>query len=144
MLTVFVALVLAVLTFAFITYPFFRRRLQPVGSVGDENLQELQSRRDTTYSMLKEPEFDYKSGILAEEDLQDLETRYKKKAISILRDIGGSEKDNDSDMEEEIEKQIRELRQSKGRACPKCGVTLQEDDRFCSQCGAGLIQGEAS
>jgi len=138
--TVFIAILLTVLTFAFIIYPFFRRRLRSADSAENEKLQELHSRRDTTYSMLKELEFDFRSGILTAADYRDLEAKYKRKAISILKDIDGSKKG--TDVEEEIEDQVRELRQSKGRLCPQCGTRYQEGARFCSQCGADLRQGE--
>lgn len=159
-MTVFVALLLTVLAFAFIAYPLLRQRLRSVGAVEDEQLEELHSRRDTTYSMLKELEFDKESGILSEEDYQDLETRYKGKAISILRgidDLGkGSGVDDEienqvqklrrgksSQVDEELEKEVLGLRRGKGkgRFCPQCGVGCQKDDRFCSRCGARLRQG---
>ena len=84
---VFVALALTVLTFAFIIYPLFKQRSRSVDLVKDEKLQELHSNRDTTYSMLKELEFDYQSGILTEEDYRDLEAKYKRKAVATLRGI---------------------------------------------------------
>ena len=139
-MTIFIALVLTVLTFAFIAYPLLKRRPRSVAAVGDEKLQELHSRRDTTYSMLKELEFDLQSGILAEEDYQELEARYKGKAISILKNIDGLE--SSTGVEEEIENQVRELRRSKGRFCPQCGARCQEGDHFCSRCGTSLSQGE--
>jgi len=137
-MTVFVALVLAVLTFAFIVYPFFKQRAQSVDSGEDEKLQELRSERDTTYSMLKELEFDFQSGILTKDDYRDLEARYKHKAISILRDIDNWEMD--TDIEEEIEKQVQDLRRGAGQLCPQCGARYQEGDRFCSHCAASLSQ----
>jgi len=139
-MTVFVALVLTVATFAFITYPLLKQKSPSVDSVEDEKLQELRSNRDTTYSMLKELEFDFQSGILTGEDYRDLEARYKRKAISLLRDINDLEKG--SGVEEEIERQVLELRRSKGRFCPQCGAGCQEDDRFCSRCGTSLSRGE--
>ena len=138
-MTIFVALVLTALTFAFVAYPLFKQKSRSVDSVEDEKLQELHSKRDTTYSMLKELEFDFQSGTLTKEDYQDLEARYKGKAISILRDIDDVGKD--TEMEEEMEKQVLELRQSKGQFCPQCGARRQEGDRFCSHCGASLSQG---
>jgi cytochrome c-type biogenesis protein CcmI len=137
--TIFIAILLTVLTFAFIAYPLLKQRVRSVDSVEDEKSQELHTKRDTTYSMLKELEFDLQSGILTEEDYQDLEARYKRKAISILRDIDDVGKD--TEVEEEIEKQVLELRQSKGQFCPQCGARRQEGDRFCSHCGASLSQG---
>ena len=139
-MTIFIAILLTVLTFAFIAYPLLKQRVRSVDSVEDEKSQELHTKRDTTYSMLKELEFDLQSGILTEEDYQDLEARYKRKAISILRDIDDVGKD--TEVEEEIEKQVLELRQSKGQFCPQCGARRQEGDRFCSHCGASLSQGE--
>ena len=141
-MTVFIAILLAVLAFAFITYPLFKQRRRSADSVEDDKLQELHSRRDTSYSMLKELEFDFQSGILTDEDYRDLEARYKGKAISILRDIDESKKGIDVD--EEIEKQVLALRQSGGRFCPQCGTKCQEDDRFCSRCGANLRKEEVS
>ena len=137
-MTVFLALVLTVLTFVFIVYPFFKQRSSSVDSTEDGGLQELYSKRDTTYSMLKELEFDFQSGILTDEDYRDLETRYKGKAISILRDIDGLGKG--TEVEEEIERQVLEIRQSKERFCPQCGAKCQEGDRFCSRCGISLSQ----
>ncbi len=138
-MTVFIGILLTVLIFAFIIYPFFKQRLRSADSVEDEKFRELHSRRDTTYSMLKELEFDFQSGILTDEDYRDLEARYKGKAISILRDIDDLGKD--TEVEEEIEKQILELRRSKGRVCSQCGTRCHKDARFCSHCGASLGQG---
>ncbi len=146
------------LTSAFIIYPLFKQRSPLAGSLEDEKLRELHSRRDTSYSMLKELEFDFQSGILTAEDYRDLEVRYKSKAISILRnldDIGkGSNLDEgiekqvlelrqgkSSTIDEEVEKEILELRRSKGWFCPQCGARCQGDDRFCSRCDTSLGQG---
>lgn len=138
-MTIFIAVVLTVLAFAFISYPLLRQRAPKVGLTEDEKLKELRSKRDTTYAMLKEMEFDLQSGILTEEDYHDLEARYKKKAISILRGIDDLKKG--TNMEDEIEKRVMELRQSKGRFCLQCGTKHQEGDRFCSRCGTSLSKG---
>ncbi len=139
-MSVFIAVVLTALTFAFIIYPLLRQRSPKVGLTEDEKLQELSSKRDTTYSMLKEMEFDLQSGILTKEDYRDLEARYKRKAISILRGIDDLKAG--TNMEDEIEKRVLELRRSKGRFCPQCGTKYHEGDRFCSRCGTSLSQGE--
>jgi len=138
-MTVFVAVILAMLTFAFIFYPLFKQKSHSFDSGGDEEIQELYSRRDTTYSTLKELEFDFQSGILTDEDYRELEARYKRNAISILKDIDNVKKG--TKVEEEIERQVQELRQSRGQFCPKCSTSYQKGDRFCHQCGKGLSQG---
>ncbi|OGO42222.1 MAG: hypothetical protein A2137_04105 [Chloroflexi bacterium RBG_16_58_8] len=107
-MTIFVGVLLILLTFALIVYPFYRR-LRPAVSRKNERLQELSSKRDTSYSMLKELEFDRASGILTEEDYRDLEGRYKKKAINVLKEMDNVEKG--SPVEDEIERQVKRLRQ---------------------------------
>ncbi len=139
---IFVALLLTVSAFAFIVYPLFKQRTHSEDSAEDKEFQESLSKRDTTYSMLKELEFDFQSGILTEKDYRDLEARYKRKAISILKDIDDLEKG--TAVETEIEKQVLELRQGKGRFCPQCGAKYLTDDRFCSRCGVSLSRGEVS
>lgn len=160
-MTIFAALVLTVAAFIFIAYPLFKQKAYSGASTGDEKFRELYSRRDTTYAMLKELEFDYQSGILTEEDYRDLEARYKRKAISILKDAdelekgGGAEEEIEaqvrklrqarstqqprtSELEEEMEKEVASLRRNRGEFCPRCGAKAQEGDRFCAACGTKL------
>lgn len=173
-MTAFFAVVLTMATFAIVVYPFFRQRSRVVDLVDNKELRELRSKRDTAYSMLKELEFDYHSGILTEEDYRDLEEKYKTKAIAILGELDASETGTEG--EDEIEKQVRKLRrakvqprpqvsqrakrdtaveaevereilalrQQKGRFCTQCGTRYEEGDRFCSNCGANLKRGEQS
>lgn len=140
-MTVFIAILLTVVTFAFIVYPLFRTRLRSADPAQSERANELHSRRDTTYSMLKELEFDFQSGILTEEDYRDLEAKYKKKGIAILKSIDALKKG--TGLDEEIEKQVLELRRSQGQFCTQCGARYQKGDRFCAQCGAKLRTREA-
>ena len=183
---VVVAVLLSILSLFFIALPFFRQKGSWAASNDDEK-RELHSRQDITYSMLKELEFDFQSGLVAEQDYRDLEVRYKRKAISILKDADNMEKGTEveGDIEEqvkklrsvkknavddqkvpvaksvtldkELEEEIRKLRQTKGRDadrnvgedvpkvrngkgkfCPRCGTKSEEDDLFCSSCGAKL------
>ena len=151
-MTIFMDVLLAVLGVVFIAYPFFNKNRG--GAFGDEaRYRELHSKRDTTYSMLKEIEFDYQSGILNEEDYKDLEARYKRNAISILKDTDGLErKDTGGDIEEQVRK-LRQLKTSKPvpaaqkQAPAKTGIPddveteilkLREgkaQSRFCPECG---------
>ena len=128
---IFVAVLLTLLTLFFIAYPFFKQKWSSTARDEDEKFRELHSRRDTTYSMLKELEFDYQSGILTEEDYRDLEARYKRKAISILKDTDDLEKGGEAggdvkepvqkarpvkrnDLDVEVEEEVLKLRKVKG------------------------------
>ena len=139
-MTTFIAILLTALTFAFVAYPFFKQKWQQSpDSAKAVRMQELQSKRDTIYSMLKELEFDYHSGILTDDDYRDLEKRYRNKAIPLLKSIDKLEKgDEVENTEDEIEKQVLELRQRKALFCSGCGEKRHEGDRFCSYCGTSL------
>jgi hypothetical protein len=157
-MTVFIGVVFAMLTFAFIVYPLFKQKSPQEDLTEDEKLLEFHSRRDITYSMLKEMDFDLQLGILTKEDYHDLEARYKRKAISILRGIDNLKAGANAEEEiekrvlklrrkkssnagEKLEKKPLKLRQSEGRCCSQCGAEYQESDCFCSHCGTSLSQG---
>jgi len=95
-MTVFIAILLTILTFAFVAYPFLRRRSLSVESTEDEKLQELYSQRETTNSMLEELESEFQSGVLTEADYRDLGAKYRDKAVSILKEIDNLEKGTDN------------------------------------------------
>ena len=141
-MTAFLAVALCVLALVFVAYPLFKRRSFSADPVEDGRLQVLQSKRDTLYSALEELRFDLESGTLTDDEHRDLEARYRTMAVSVLKDIDNLTED--TDVEEDIEKQVIELRQDRGRFCPSCGARYQVEDRFCSRCGASLGQGTVS
>jgi hypothetical protein len=114
-MTIFIALLITVLTFAFVVYPLLRRRPPSAEPAEGGKLGELHSKRDTTYSMLKELEFDFQSGILTEEDYRELEAKYKSQAISVLKDIDDLKKGSqpEAEVEAAIERQVQQLRRGK-------------------------------
>ena len=140
-MNIFFAILLTVVVFALLAYPLLRgsRRAVTVvtAAADDEHVDGLVTRRDTTYSMLKELEFDYHSGLLTEEDYHDLEGRYRGKAISILKSLDQAEPAGD-DAGDAIEREVAELRREKQRFCSQCGVAALPADRFCANCGVSL------
>ncbi|MDP2917146.1 MAG: zinc ribbon domain-containing protein [Dehalococcoidia bacterium] len=116
---------LALLTFAFIAYPFYRKRLRHAEYQEDGQLVELLSKRDTSYSMLKELEFDYKSGILTEKDYKELESRYKRKAINILKDMDSAQ--DGQKIGDEIEEQVNKLRHNNVGKGSKVSDEIEEE-----------------
>jgi hypothetical protein len=160
-MTVFVTLVLLALTVAVVGYPLFRKHRESLmESAEDEQLTELYSKRDSTYSAIKELEFDLSSGSLSKEDHGNLEASYKMKALSLLKEIDDLEKGTSAEEEierqvlelrqarddlekgttvdEDIEREIQKLRQARGVFCPQCGASCQKGDKFCFECGTGL------
>ncbi|MDO8569007.1 MAG: hypothetical protein Q7R57_09900 [Dehalococcoidales bacterium] len=112
-MTLFVSLLLTVLTLAFIGYPFFKRRWEEVVSSDENERPEQYSRRGAAAPALKKPGLSGTSG-----------TAEKGAAV-----------------DDEIENKIREIRagsQTGARFCPRCGIRAKKGDRFCRSCGARL------
>lgn len=143
-----VKVLLAVAVVAFVGYPLLRDHL-----AGEEDLElpeeaeELYHRKETTYSALKELEFDYKTGKLSEQDFHELETRFKASALEILEAI------------DELEHPIAKSKAGRGAeidtagvqskrqapavlsadACGSCGTVNPSGARFCGVCGDPLM-----
>ncbi len=143
-MSIFFAILLTVVAFGYVAYPLFRGSRRTANSVtdaaGNERVDGLLARRDTTFSMLKELEFDYHTGLLTEEDYRDLDNRYRGRAIAILKDIDQAS-DSGDDAVDAIERQVAELRRVKQRFCSQCGVAVRPADSFCANCGASLQRG---
>lgn len=154
------ALALGAISLTFVLYPLFRARstAEPLTEEADEKLRELSSKRDWAYAAIKELEFEHEIGSLSDDDFQDLDQRYKTKAVTILKELDGAEgkKAPDDGLEAEImqrrgvrlrapldealEAEIQERRaaQRSGPFCTQCGARSQPGDRFCAACGANI------
>jgi hypothetical protein len=88
-----IALMLAVTLGAalYVAWPLLFGRARPEEYLGLEGsepvLQRLYFQRDTTYSAMKELDFDLEMGNLSQSDHQRLQDRYKRKAVAILKRI---------------------------------------------------------
>jgi hypothetical protein len=75
----------------FVAWPLLTGRTKPEEFLGDEAaepmLQRLLFQRDTVYGAMKELEFDLAMGNLSQEDFQQLQERYKRKAVAVLKRI---------------------------------------------------------
>lgn len=114
---IFLSMAMTVVAVGFIIYPMLKQKMGRAIQVENTALQELSSKRDTAYAMLKEVEFDYQSGILVEEDYRALEDRYKQKAVSILKEIHSL-----SEADDELEREIHEFKTRKEEPQPPQGV----------------------
>ncbi len=111
-MSTFLIILRTLAVFVYVANPLRKQHRLAAGALEDDRLDELQMRRDTTYAMLKELEFDHDSGLLADEDFVDLEDRYKGKAISILKNLDSVEKGTDP--ADEIEQEVLRLRRLAG------------------------------
>jgi len=75
----------------YVAWPLLFGKIRPEEYLGLETsepvLQRLYFQRDTTYSAMKELDFDLAMGNLSKQDHQQLQERYKRKAVAILKRI---------------------------------------------------------
>ena len=125
---------------AYVTYPLLR---PPRKREKEEAEGELLSRKEALLSAIKELQFDYELGNLSPEEHQELEEKYKARAMGVLREL-----DRPSPRapmgEEGIEREIAALRRvmKERRFCSRCSVPADPGDSFCSRCGAPLKGGK--
>ncbi len=157
---------LLLVTVAWTLRPLFQSSDEPAPLTDDENpLKELYEQREAIYTAIRELDFDYQTGKIAEEDYKPLRDQYVAQGVEILKRIdeltGG---DGRAALEAEIERQVAALRRQRGQpvaepaavassggreptvetstavgpACPSCGHRGDPGDRFCSRCGTPL------
>lgn len=146
--------------FAFVAYPLISPSRKNA-LIKDEMESELQFKKDSTYSALKELEFDYEIGNLSPEDHRNLEERYKEKAIKILKDMDklgkksidreASDKADIDDIEKEIlkarggeagdiEEEIMAVRGKKGGGISRPGELPQMACPSCNRKVSGTAK----
>ena len=146
-----VKVLLAVAVVAFIGYPLLRDHLADEEDLElPEEAEELYHRKETTYSALKELEFDYKTGKLSEQDFHELETRFKADALEILEAIDQLEHPTPKgkagrraetgmvgvESKRRVSAALPADTAVAGGLCASCGGRLDVDHRFCGACGA--------
>jgi hypothetical protein len=160
-MTAAVSIVLAVLVVFAVAFPFLRRP-KPAARLG--------RRAAETASGLsgfgKELEADFRTGIISEDEYEDLKQSYA--SSEPLQRKSPAPKGKSESIESDIERRVRELRLKKGGAapspaapasaaqgtkrtepgasrktgvCPKCGRPYKQGDRFCTACGTRLAGG---
>jgi len=123
----------------FVMLPLARRR-RAAPRLGDDRaeLDDLLSRKAEVYASIKDLDFEYAMGRLADGDYQELRREYKLEAGELL----GRQDDLEvSVIEQEIEEEVaRRLNGSlsKQHRCKACGAANPPRFRFCPECGASL------
>jgi len=148
-----VKILLAVAVVAFVGYPLLREQM-----AGEEELElpeedeELYRRKETTYSALKELEFDYKTGKLSEQDFHELDARFKSSALEILEAIDELEHPTPKTKAARLAETGQAGEDSNHRAsaglpadtCGSCGNVNPSGARFCAVCGDPLAVAPSS
>lgn len=113
-----------------------------------EELEELYRRKESTYSALKELEFDFKTGKLSEEDFNELDARYRNDALDILEALDSAEKGTPATPTRRTGSAAKRPKPQpvapvlEAGECRECGRVNTEGSRFCASCGNTLEEGE--
>src|SRR5262245_50928518 len=140
---------LAALAGFYVLIPLFK---EPKGNLEVELLAEteldrLLNRKAIVYTNLKDLEFEYRLGRLADADFQRLEAGYKAEAAQILQKLDqlGVEKNIDDIIERDIATRRSKLFSSapppsaqSATQCPACGTATIAGKKFCADCGHKL------
>jgi hypothetical protein len=98
------------------------------------------ARRRAALAAIKELEFDYATGKLAEDDYRMLRRRYEARAAAVLAEASAqpprSGAARPAATDDALEAEIRAARRR--RACPSCGGRLPGAARFCPSCGRAV------
>lgn len=114
-----------------------------------EELENLLFERENLLAALRDIRFDREMGKLSEEDFSTLDTRYRARAVDVLKQLdaidAGGEIDDEDALDAWIEAEVTSRRARAGEDavepepaayCSNCGKPLHADDRFCSRCGS--------
>jgi hypothetical protein len=105
----------------------------------NHRIKDLEERKETLYSTIKDIEFDYETGKLSESDFKDLRAQYKQEAIGILKEIDQLQKRTVKPKslfgKQETQPKISE---DKVSFCWLCGTAVAENDQYCANCGNEL------
>ncbi|OGP81840.1 MAG: hypothetical protein A2Y95_04200 [Deltaproteobacteria bacterium RBG_13_65_10] len=144
------ALILGVLALVVILLPFFRGQ---AGAPQEKPLSprdELLHEKDGVYLAIREIEFDYRTGKVSEEDYAALMTRYRARAIDLMKAIDQIEGADRAALGDTVEAEIRATLAADPRTaaslpiCPGCGGTYLPAHRFCTRCGRPLPEAAPS
>ncbi len=136
--SILIGLALAILVVPFVAGPFVKggRRRQRLPDERNSPASEL-SKHDALMA-LRDLDFDYRTGKIAEEDYVPLRQRLLTQAAEAVQAVEAKQ----PLVDDEIEAAVRALRGSpraeRHLACPQCHAAVSDDDRFCPKCGMAL------
>ncbi|MDI3340562.1 MAG: hypothetical protein QJR03_08520 [Sphaerobacter sp.] len=95
-----------VVVFAFVLQPLLRARRQ-AAAVPPARLADLQARRAYLLDAIREVDFDYSLGKVAQVEYEEVRARYLREAAGVLREL----EQETSTVDAEIDQEIRRLRE---------------------------------
>lgn len=153
-----VALAVLALALLVLAYPLYRGQPQPL-TVNTSTLDNLLTRRDGVYAILRDLELDRQLGKLDDADYTALREKYMAQATDMLQELDALRgQGRATEANAEVEQEIAALRRTqKNRTetsdhrvqtapgeneselhCKNCGRAYHAGDQFCARCGHAL------
>ena len=137
-----IKVVLALAAVAFVGYPFLRSVKEEEAPQLAPEEEQLLERKGAVEGALREVEFDYRTGKLAEKDYQELMSRYRREQAEVLSMLGeppaGLESAGTAVSDDVHAARGDGARRAEPPAdvCRVCGSELRPGNKFCGSCGA--------
>jgi hypothetical protein len=130
-ITVGIVIVTSIAAAVYVSWPLLVGSADP--EAGDDEselgatLDQLLVQKESTYSALKELEFDHAMGNLSREDYQELIGRYEDRAVALLKTIDHVAQEESAGREDPVEREVASLRRrGRGGGAPASGEPEEE------------------
>lgn len=138
----------------FVAWPWRQQRADArletgpdAGLAEEAQIDRLARRREASLAALRDLDFDYATGKVAEADYGPLRQALVAEAAEILTQLDQVQAAAEADLDGFIEAELRAIRAgraangggaSAGGACPTCGWPVRSGALYCANCGAKL------
>ena len=101
-------------------------------------VRELTHEKQLVLKAIREIEHDYQMRKIGEADYKELSSRYRARAMRLIREIDAGD-DFRGLIEAELKTRLAAVEAAGNRRpCAACGVANEEDAKFCKKCGGAL------
>jgi len=146
MIIFIIATILSITACAFVLAPLLRRATdvrERSASAHQRELSDLHWQSNRIRNTLQDLELDFQTGKLSQDDYDELAKDQKQRLNQVTQRSKALIGVDSERIKAELEKQIAARRSAKdhkvaGLVCPQCGHALQEEDKFCANCGTKI------
>lgn len=134
--SILLGLALAVLVVPFVAEPLIKNRQRQKAAPENSHDDSPDTAKQGALAALRDLDFDFRTGKIAEEDYAPLRQRLMAEAAQAVQAADAAR----GDLDDEIETAIRAARVSRRQSseCQECQASVCADDKFCPKCGAAL------
>jgi hypothetical protein len=123
--------VTTIFALAYILFPLYRGNKSLFWLIPeDQTFSYLKEKKTTVYNNLKDLDFDYSIGKIAQDDYARIRSEFKQEAAQVLTQM--------DELDQWIEKELSRRETPQNSTCHSCSQILPQDAKYCSQCGVKI------